>query len=206
MTRPRRRGGADRARPVGDLELLALDLETTGLDPARHEVLSIGTVPVHGLTIELGGARQYAVRPAGSSGVGGSAVVHGITDDAAAAGAGLEEVLPLVLADLGERVLLAHHAAIEVGFLRSACRTHGLILSDVVVVDTVRLQRRVLRRDRPHGHVTEDELGLAAARRHLGLPRYRSHDALTDALACAELYLAQVAALGEGLTLRQLVR
>lgn len=39
---------------------------------------------------------------------------------------------------------------------------------------------------------------VATARAHLGLPRYRSHDALTDALACADLYLAQVATLSGG--------
>ena len=34
-----------------------------------------------------------------------------------------------------------------------------------------------------------------AARGQYGLPRYAAHAALTDALACAELYLAQVAEL-----------
>ncbi|USQ76936.1 exonuclease domain-containing protein [Ornithinimicrobium cryptoxanthini] len=201
-----RRGSADRDRPVTELDLLAVDLETTGLDPSRHEVLSVGMVPVHGLSIALGGARGYAVRPAGPGGVGESAAVHGITDDTAAGARSLSEVLPVVLAALEGRVLLAHHARIETGFLDAACRGHGVALPDLVVVDTVRLQRRVLRRGRSHAQVADQELGLAAARRHLGLPRYRSHDALTDALACAELYLAQVAALaGDGtMTLRQL--
>src|SRR5688572_26866062 len=71
-------------RRVEDLELLALDIETTGLDPARHEVLSFGMVPVRRLTIELAEARQYAVRPVRGAGVGDSATVHGITDDVAA--------------------------------------------------------------------------------------------------------------------------
>lgn len=194
--------------PVGELDLLAVDLETSGLDPSRHEVLSIGLVPVHGFTIELGGAREYAVRPAGREGVGDSATVHGLTDDLLAGARPLGEVLPLLLEALDGRVLLAHHAAIEVGFLTAACRGQGRPVPDLTAVDTVRLQRRVLRRGRPHGHPAEQELGLAAARRHLGLPRYRAHDALTDALACAELYLAQVSTLaGSGdLTLRQLLR
>ena len=38
----------------------------------------------------------------------------------------------------------------------------------------------------------------AIARAHLGLPRYAAHEALTDALACAELYLAQVDRLSGG--------
>lgn len=201
-----RRGGALSERRVTELKLLAIDLETTGLDPSRHEVLSVGMVPVHGLSIELGGAQELAVRPTGLGGVGQSAAVHGITDDLAAGARPLPEVLPRVLAALEGRALLAHHARIETSFLAAACRAHGLSLPDLVVVDTVQLQRRVLARGRSRAHIREEELGLAVARRHLGLPTYRSHDALTDALACAELYLAQIAALaGDGaMTLRQL--
>ena len=190
--------------PVAELELLALDLETSGLDPARHEVLSIGMVPVRGLVIDLAGAQHYAVRPAHPDGVGQSATVHGITDDAAADAAPLAAVLPQVCAALHHRVLLAHHAVIEVAFLTRACREAGLVVPDLRVIDTVVLQRRVLARGRPRGQVGEEELTLEGARRFLGLPRYHSHEALTDALACAELYLAQVAALGDDLTLRRL--
>lgn len=203
----RRRDGLSDRR-VEDLELLALDIETTGLDPARHEVLSFGMVPVRGLSIELAEARHYAVRPVRGAGVGDSATVHGITDDVAAGAEPMEEVLPRVLAALEGRVLLAHHASIEVGFLTAACRAHGRQVPTWTVVDTVRLQRRVLRRGRAHGHLAEGELRLGPARRRLGLPPYRSHEAMTDALACAELFLAQVAALGGdgGLSLRQLQR
>lgn len=205
--RPWRRESGPLDRRVDELELVALDVETTGLDPARHEVLSFGLVPVKGRTIELAGARQYVVRPVGAKGVGDSAAVHGITDDAAAGAEPLDDVLPRVLAALDGRVLLAHHAAIEVGFLTAACRARRRPVPTWTVVDTVRLQQRVLRRRHPQGHLADEELGLGAARRRLGLAQYRAHDALTDALACAELYLAQVAALGDGdLTLRQLQR
>lgn len=188
-------------------DLLALDLETTGLDPERHEVLSIGMVPVSAFAIDLSGARQWAVRPDGPAGVGQSAAVHGITDDAAAAAVPPAAVLPQLLAALEGRVLLAHYATIEVGFLRAGCRRSGLVLPDLLVVDTLELQRRILRRTRMHGQVSRGELTLAAAREHHGLPRYRSHEALTDALACAELFLAQVATLsgGRDLVLRKLL-
>ena len=53
-------------------------------------------------------------------------------------------------------------------------------------------------------------LRLWAARKRRGLPVYRAHEALSDALACAELYLAQRAELearhpGTTQTLRQVV-
>ena len=42
-----------------------------------------------------------------------------------------------------------------------------------------------------------NELRLWNARGRYGLPIYRAHNALVDALACAELYQAQVAELGD---------
>jgi DNA polymerase-3 subunit epsilon len=38
-----------------------------------------------------------------------------------------------------------------------------------------------------------EDLRLPRVRSRYELPAYRSHDALTDALACAELYIAMVA-------------
>ncbi|MEX2503910.1 MAG: exonuclease domain-containing protein [Egicoccus sp.] len=182
----------DRRTDVRNLRLLALDLETTGLDPATDQVLAVGFVPVDGPAIRLAGARRFWVRPDGP--VGSSATVHGLTDDRLRDAQRLDDVLPEVLEALHGRVLLAHHAPIEVDFLTVACRRRYGATPSFTVVDTLRLQRRVLgNRWQPP---EPDELRLDASRRHVGLPRYQAHDALTDALGCAELYLAQVAHLG----------
>lgn len=184
-----------RRTDVRELRLLAIDLETTGLDPGRDQILAVGSLPVEGLTIDLAGARQDWVRPEGP--VGPSAAIHGLTDDRLRDQRPLDEVLPALLGALHGRVLLAHHARIEVEFLVAACRRLYGAAPVFVAVDTVHLQRRVLG---GRWHAPEpEELRLDAARHHFGLPRYRAHEALTDALACAELYLAQVAHLaGDG--------
>jgi DNA polymerase-3 subunit epsilon len=184
--------------PGGQLRLLAVDLETTGLDPARDEILSIGFVPVDGPSIVLSGARQMVVR--GAAEVGQSAAIHGLTDDAVAAGEALSDALAAVLDALAGRVLLAHHAALDRDFLSAAClRSFGTPLA-CLSVDTMALEQRLVaggwRHEQP-----EESVRLAAARDRRGLPRYRAHDALTDALACAELYLAQTAALASDRTL-----
>ncbi|HET6668389.1 MAG TPA: exonuclease domain-containing protein [Intrasporangium sp.] len=180
---------------VEELRLLAVDIETTGLDPRTDHILSVGFVPLDGLVIDLSGATHLLCRA--DAEVGQSAVVHGITDDALTEGIELSEVVERVAAALKGRVLLAHHAAIETQFLSAASQgTHGVPFP-VEVVDTMDLQARVLRShtgaDLPPG-----ALRLPTAREHLGLPRYGAHEALTDALACAELYLAQVARLSGG--------
>lgn len=185
------------------LSLLAVDLETTGLDPARDAILSIGFVPVDGDRILLSGARSAVVRAGGD--VGQSAAVHGLTDDAVAAGVDLPAALADLLAALRGRVLLAHHAALERDFLSAACRTAFGGAFACVSVDTMELEHRLLSPgwgDEP----PPGSLRLGAARQRHGLPRYRAHDALTDAIACAELYLAQtsVLAIRGRVTLRRL--
>ncbi len=182
----------DPSTALTQARLLAVDVETTGLDPNRDQILSIGFVPVDGLDISLAGAGRVLVRPNGE--VGDSARIHGLTDDALADAHSPADALDVLFAALGGRVLLAHHAGIETGFLGRACNTMYGFRPRFAVVDTMTLQFRLLSQgfdDEP----PPGSLRLWAARSQYGLPRYPAHDALTDALACAELYLAQVAEL-----------
>ena len=154
---------------VADLRLLAVDIETTGLDPSTDHILSVGFVPLDGLVIDLSGATHLLCRA--DAEVGQSAVVHGITDDALPKASSCprsssEWPRP---SRPGPAV---HHAAIETQFLSAASQaTHGVPFP-VEVVDTMELQARVLRShtgaDLPPG-----ALRLPTARAHLGLPRYR---------------------------------
>jgi DNA polymerase-3 subunit epsilon len=79
------------------------------------------------------------------------------------------------------------------------------------VVDTFVLEQRALEGSAGSGRWGREPepgaLRLWAARERRGLPVYRAHEALVDALACAELYLAQCAELearsaGSSLALR----
>lgn len=187
-----------------DARFLALDLETTGLDPSTDEILSAGWVCLEGLRIDLSTARHRLLRPTQPV-PAGSAVIHGITDDRAATGGAPRAVLTELLGALGGRVLLAHHAAVERAFLDAACRDHlgGGIL--VPAVDTLALGRRALLAGGER--TARASLRLDALRRRHHLPRYRAHDALSDALAAAELFLALLSRRSPdgALTLRQVL-
>ena len=182
---------------------LAIDLELTGLDPRTHEILSAGYIPIDGPDLVHAGAEHLFVVPDGE--VGQSASIHGLTDDHLATGLPLAEAIPVVLGALAGRTLVAHHAQIEVGFLSRACeRLYGRPLL-VRAIDTLALQRRVLRLG-SDAEVREGVLRLQASRDHFGLPRYRAHEALTDAISAGELFLAQSAHLAgrSGITLKAL--
>ncbi len=174
---------------------LALDLETTGLEPNRHAILSLGAVQMQGTEIRLASARHWLVR-ADTALEEANVVIHGLTDDALAAGLPLEQALSEVLRALAGRVLLAHHAEVEAGFLDAACRRvfGGGFLAPVA--DTQWIARRTLERsNRPYG---ANALRLFNLRKGYNLPAYGAHNALHDALAAAELFAAQLAERDQG--------
>ncbi len=181
-------------RPVADLdadwrkgEFLVLDFETTGLDPKQDRLLSVGWVVMRGATIDLATAHHEVINPM----IGipeQSAVIHCITDDAAAQGLPERVALEQVLEALTGRVLVAHNARFEIAFLNAACqRQFGAGLA-IPVIDTLQLARQGF--ERRHLHHGPGELRLDALRGRYHLPRYHAHHALIDALATAELHSA----------------
>lgn len=184
--------------PLAELPLLSVDIETTGLDPARDHILSMGWVPLDGPRILLGQARHLLIHEGAE--VGQSATIHGLTDQRLEReGVSLEEALAQLLAALAGRAMLVHYAPIERNFLSAATRrSYGSGLK-VPIVDTMALEQRQFERRSlaPRG----EDLRLGRVRERYGLPKYRAHDAVTDALATAELFLAMCATVNAG-TLR----
>jgi len=180
----------ERSMDYRNVRFVALDLETTGLDPRRDEILSIGLVDFSAGRIDLATAAHHLVSPERAI-PEGSAVIHQITDDLAARGRPLCDVLPLVLDRLSGCVLLGHHVRVEREFLDAACRRLYGVPFLIPVADTESLIRRWLeRRNQPFAG---SDLRLHALRERYGLPRYKAHNALIDALATAELFCAFVA-------------
>ena len=185
--------------------ILALDVETSGLDRRRNDILSVGMVPLVDRAIRWGESHYALVQPPrGSSPLGPAELealgVHQILPDDVANAAPAEEVLAEVERRCGAAdALLCHGAQIDVGFLRAAFRAVGQLWTPPPVLDTLRLLARLRRRERWLGDRDRGPpLDLAAARAHFGLPAYPPHHALYDALAAAELYLVLYDRLGAG--------
>ncbi|WP_028116856.1 exonuclease domain-containing protein [Ferrimonas senticii] len=169
--------------------LLALDLELTGLNPAADQIVSVAAVPMDQGQLRLGQCLHQAVTIAQS--VGHSATIHGLRDLDLAQGQPLPQVLEALLPMLCGRVLVCHHAPLDVAFLRRAfAKVYGWPLP-LLVLDTLAIERqRLARQSQP---LKKPLLQLAACRQRYHLPAYADHCALTDAIACGELLLAQQA-------------
>jgi DNA polymerase-3 subunit epsilon len=84
-----------------------------------------------------------------------------------------------------------HYAKIERDFLEAATkRVYGKSLP-FLMVDTMQIERRKL--ERTHQPIQSNQLRLANLREQYDLPRYGAHNALEDAVATAELFMAQLA-------------
>lgn len=74
-------------------------------------------------------------------------------------------------------------------FLKTAFQQFNLNVKPALMLDTMQIdKRRVLKQGYP---LAQDALTLNACRMRYGLPLHQLHDALGDALATAELLLAQ---------------
>ncbi|HEX6850242.1 MAG TPA: 3'-5' exonuclease [Candidatus Polarisedimenticolaceae bacterium] len=182
-----------RLRGGGDLAVLwSVDLETTGLNPRADRIVSVGMVPIRDGVIRYGERYHSLVRQDGVATEESEGLrIHEILPGSAAAAPTEREVLAEVDRRLGEGALLAHHAPLDVAFLREAYRRHGRPWPRPKVVDTIDLLLEAhRRRHRFTPHPPPPRTGLADAREALGLPPHDHHDALADALAAAELFLA----------------
>jgi DNA polymerase-3 subunit epsilon len=162
-----------------------LDLELTGLDPRRDEIVSFGVIPIEDGRVQPGAGLSALVRPERELGEA-SIVIHGIRAADLDRAPSLTDSLVALLPALAGRPLVAHCAEIERAFLGRALHRHGLRLRGTVV-DTEVLGRLWLRqRDRrPRGRLSLSELAG-----ELGLPAERPHDAFGDALTTAQIFIA----------------
>lgn len=194
-------GFPDLAAAADTQEMVAIDLETDGLDLAASAILEAGIVPASTASVAASRARRIRFRPPEALHAS-SVVIHRITDDALTDALPEGEALARLLPLLSGKVLIAHFAEIEAGFLDAACRRAFGAPFVAPFICTMQLENRWFPRSR-----AADGLRLGKLRAAYGLPAYTAHDGLTDALACAELLMAQIAHHGcENLTLSDLLR
>jgi DNA polymerase-3 subunit epsilon len=185
----------------------SLDIETGGLDPRRDPIISLGMLPIRDAIVRLGEAYQTLVRPETGREIRPESVrAHQLVLGEVREAPPLPDVLGEVDRRVREGALLVHHQGIDVAFLKQAFARHGRRWPAPPIVDTVELILKLNRKRRftnPDYPDAEPSVNLTESRRRFGLPHYQAHDALTDAIATAELFLYLRQALNAR-TLRQL--
>ncbi|MGS0680896.1 exonuclease domain-containing protein [Shewanella sp. 125m-7] len=176
-------------KPLSQIPLMAFDLEMTGLDSQHDQILSIGVIPIQNGLLQVAQSKHVLVKIEGS--VGDSAVIHGIVDEQLTQAVNPKQAMAWFLKQTQGHVLVAHHAPLDLCFLKALLqRCYGLNIQ-FVAIDTMAVEKKRLLRQ--HDVIKEGTLRLDACRQRYGLPVYAAHNAAVDALACGELLLAQMA-------------
>ena len=162
----------DKRTDCRDLELVSIDLETTGLDPKKDVILSIGLVHVDRWGVKLGTAWHRIVQIETAI-PGESAVIHQITDDQSAAGQPIDELMPTLLGRLAGRPMIVHYSPIEQNFIDAACRRLYGAPFVAPIIDTLEIAQRVF--ERRNHLIQPGDLRLFNLRPRYNLPQYRAH-------------------------------
>ncbi len=170
------------------LEFLVVDTETSALSALEGEMLSIGWVILTNAGIKLNTAEHYLLTS--ERGVGQSATIHQLRDCELVAGISVETMMERFLEVARGRILVFHHALLDMSFLNQiSCMLYNSPLL-LPYIDTLQMEQRKISRQ---GKVLpKNGLRLASCRTRYNLPDYPGHNALVDALATAELLLAQL--------------
>ncbi|UZD66110.1 MULTISPECIES: 3'-5' exonuclease [Marinobacter] len=181
---------------VEEVPMVAMDFETTGLDPNQHSIVSIGLVPFTFRRIRLAEARHWVVRPQLPLHQT-SVTIHGITHTDIQEAPDLGDILDELLPALAGRIPVVHYRAIERPFLDVALRWRLKEGIDFPVIDTMAIEahlhpdRNPTRWQRLWGKKPVS-IRLADSRLRYNLPHYPGHNALIDAIGTAELLQAQI--------------
>jgi len=182
--------------PIEDVQFLAIDLETTGLNSNKHDIITIGAVPFTLNRIYLNHAKEWMVKPRRKLNEE-SIIIHGITHSDIASAPDFTSVMSELVKMMTGKVMVAHYLSIERLFLDKAFKLRINEGIEFPIIDTMTLEERIIKKSQhrlfrfnhsPH----KSSARLALSRRRYGLPDYTSHHALTDAIATAELLQAQI--------------
>jgi DNA polymerase-3 subunit epsilon len=164
---------------LDQLDYVIFDTETTGLRPqAGDEIISIAAVRMTGGEIDEENIFSRLVDP-GRKIPRRSTRVHGITDAMVAGAPDIASVLREFREFIADDVLVAHHAAFDMSFLRMKEAVIGEALGNIVL-DTLLLSMFLDRFS--HDHSLE---GLAE---RAGVTIHGRHSALGDAMATARVF------------------
>ncbi len=179
--------------------LIVLDLETTGLNPAKDEVIAIGAVAVTGGVIHLDDQFDLILkRP--ELDITETVLIHGIGTEALTQGHETEDALLYLLEWMNGDPVLAYHSAFDQKFLEKTLRAQLGYNVNHTWMDVADLLPLYFPKARPGGK------GLDHWSEHFGLEASARHNAAADALVTAELtMIALNRARKDGLkTLKQL--
>nr|VFK42997.1 MAG: exonuclease, DNA polymerase III, epsilon subunit family [Candidatus Kentron sp. SD]VFK48478.1 MAG: exonuclease, DNA polymerase III, epsilon subunit family [Candidatus Kentron sp. SD]VFK80554.1 MAG: exonuclease, DNA polymerase III, epsilon subunit family [Candidatus Kentron sp. SD] len=170
--------GRTLAIPIVESRFVALDLETTGLYPSLgDEIVSIALLELNGLIFS---GKHYATLidprrriPLASS------EIHGIFDADIHGAPTIDDILPDIIAFLGNAVVIAHHANFDFRFLNKKLYRRAAAFIKNPWIDTMMLYGAWRKK--------QIQCSLDEVAKQCGIADHGRHDAARDAEIAGEI-------------------
>jgi DNA polymerase-3 subunit epsilon len=167
-------------------EAVSIDCETTGLNVRTDDIVAVAAIRIRDNRILTSERFEALVKP--KARLNPDAIkVHGLREKDVADGRPIEEVLPDLLRFIGSRPLVGFYLEFDVAMLNKHVRRMiGIKLPNAQIeVSGAYYERKY--GDAPPG--AEVDLRFMSILKDLGLPALDQHDAYSDALMTAMMYL-----------------
>ncbi|WP_342513136.1 exonuclease domain-containing protein [Sporosarcina sp. FSL K6-1522] len=157
-------------------DYVVLDFETTGFRAGADQIIQIGAIKYvkHEQTDILSTfINPHRYIPLSVT------QLTGISNEMVQAAPTIDEKIEELLAFIGDLPVIAHNASFDMGFLYALERIKGVHIPELIVIDTMKLARKVITETPNHKLVTLTN--------YLQL-EHDAHDAIGDCLVTAEIY------------------
>lgn len=173
--------------PGPDDEVVAFDCETTGLNVAKDDIITIAAVKIRGNRILTSERFEAVARP--DAKLKTEAIkVHRLLESDVEQGGRIAQIIPDFLRFVGGRPLVGYYLEFDVAMVDKYLKPLlGVQLPNPMIEVSELYYDRKYGNAPPGVHV---DLTFAHILADLGLPALDQHDAFNDAIMTAEIYVA----------------
>lgn len=174
------------AKSIKETRFVVFDTETTGLNPKKDKILSIGAVCINQGCIDIADYfEQYLTQEKFTS---ATVEVHGILKEGKVKKITEPQAIKQFLAFIKNSVLIAHHAAFDIEMINQALYQLKLPKLKNKYIDTGILYKKL--KNKEHKHYNLDALCT-----EFNIPKHDRHTANGDAFITALLFLKIISSL-----------
>ena len=172
--------------PIGRVRFVALDSETTGLNPQTDRIITIGAVAVQNGEILLEDSFEALLKMTRNT---AAVAVHGITRDETRGGQEEPDALRRFLDYLGDGVIVGHHIGHDISTLNAAYQRHWGVELLNRSLDTMDLTLHLERSGAFEGRERIREFTLDSLCELFDVIPHDRHTAGGDAFITAQVFL-----------------
>ncbi len=166
-------------------EIVVYDTETTGLNPKKDEILSIGAVKVKGNKILTSQKFELFMKPTRDIDEE-SIKIHHIRNIDLQNGSKPKEAIEKFLHFIGSRTLAGYYLEFDIKMINRYLKPHMGIKLPNRQIEVSQIYHKKKRRSIPDGRI---DLRFDSIMEDLNLPIFGKHDALSDAIMTAMMYI-----------------